>query len=36
AIAFWLYSKVETFTSFIEHVFRLLTCNQTSALKGTF
>ena len=36
AIAFWLYSKVETFASFIEYVFRLLTCNQTSALKGTF
>ena len=35
-IAFWLYSKVGTFTSFIEHMFRLSICNQTSALKGTF
>ncbi|MFT7036724.1 MAG: IS5 family transposase [Cyclobacteriaceae bacterium] len=36
AIAFWLYSKVETFNFFIDNVFRTSTFNQLSFRKGAF
>ena len=35
-VAFWLYSKVETFTSSIDNIFRLVVYYKTSTLKRTF